>query len=199
MKSIVTDVPKRSIWGSFLFLLSINDLPSTSKNSKISLFADDTSVCKINKNSENEITDNIQRTTSWFKRNKLTVNTEKCDTNGFRKASPVNESAFGQKVELKNSCNYLELIFDSKLDFKNQIKRTTKTLNRFCGLIYRIRELYPRKCLNLFYNSYAKSLISNGLLAYGATTKTSLEPIERAQQSIFEQCFSKNISTHSFV
>ena len=53
----------------------------------------------MNKNSENEFTDDIQRTKFWSKRNKLTVNTEKCESKGFRNASPVNESAFGQKVE----------------------------------------------------------------------------------------------------
>ena len=194
MKSIVTGVPQGSILGPFLFLLYINDLPSTCKNSKISLFADDTSVCNMNKNSENEITDDIQRITSWFKRNKLTVNTEKCESIGFRNAPPVNEIAFGQKVELKNSCKYLGILFDCKLDFKNHIKMVTKKLNRFCGLIYKIQELYPRKCLTMFYNSYAKSIISYGLLAYGGTTKTSLELIEKAQRRIFRAMYFKKQS-----
>ena len=148
----------------------------------------------MNKYSDNEITDDIQRITSWFRPNKLTVSTEKCESIGFRNASPVNESAFGQKVELKNSCEYLGLLFDSKLDFKNHIKMITKKLNRLGGLIYRIRELYPRKCLSLFYNSYGKSIISYGLLAYGATTKASLEPIEKAQWRIFGSMFFKKQS-----
>ena len=122
MKSIVTGVPQVSIMGPFLFLFYINDLPSICKNSKTSLFEDDTSVCNMNENSENGITDDTQRITSWFKRKKLTVNTEKCESIGFRNASPVNESAFGQKVELKNSCKFLGILFDSKLDSKNQTK-----------------------------------------------------------------------------
>ena len=65
---------------------------------------------------------------------------------------------------------------------------------QICGIIYRIRELYPRKCLNLFYNSYAKSIISYGLLAYGATTKASIEPIEKAQRRIFPAMFFKKQS-----
>ena len=77
------------------------------------------------------------------------------------------------------------ILTDSKLDFKNRIKKITKKLNRFCGLIYKIRELYPRNCFSFFYNSYAKYISSYGLLAYGATTKASLEPIENAQLRIF--------------
>ena len=98
----------------------------------------------MNKNSENEITDDIQRITSWFKQNKLTVNTEKCESIGFRNASPMNESAFGQKVDLKNRCKYLGILFDSKLDFKNHIQMITKKLNGFCGLFYRMR-IVPKK------------------------------------------------------
>ena len=141
MKSIVTGVPQREILGPFLFVLYINNLPSTCETSKLSLFADDTSVCNMNKNWKNEITDDIQRLTSWFKRNKLTVNTEKCESIGFQNASPVSESAFGQKVELKNSSKYLGILFDSELDFKNHIKMITKKLIRFCRLIYKIREM----------------------------------------------------------
>ena len=80
----------------------------------------------MNKNLENEITDDIRRITSWFKRNKLKVKTEKFESIGFRNAPPVNENAFGQKLELKNSCKYLGNLFDSKLDFKNHIKKITK-------------------------------------------------------------------------
>ena len=95
MTSIVTGVPQGKILGPFLFLLCKNDLPSTCKKCKITLFADDTSVCNMNKNSENEITDIIQRIPSWFKRNKLTVNTEKGESIGFRNTSLGNEIAFG--------------------------------------------------------------------------------------------------------
>ena len=190
-KPIVTGVPQGSISGSFLFLLFINDVPSTCKNSEIFRFADDTSVSKMNKNSENEITDDIQRITSWFKRNKPAVNTENCESFGFRNASPVKESAFGQKVELKNSWKYLGILFDSKLVIKNHIKMITKKLNRFCGLIYKIRELYPWKCLNLFYYSYAKLISTYGLLAYGATTKARLEPNEKTQRRVFRAVFFK--------
>ena len=86
---------------------------------------------------------------------------------------------------LKNSCKNSGILFDSRLDFKNDIKMITKKLNRFCGLIYKIRELYLRKCPTLFYYSYAKSIISYGQLAYGATTKAGLELIEKTQRRIF--------------
>ena len=44
--------------------------------------------------------------------------------------------------------------------------------------------MYPRKCFSLFYNSFAKLMMTYGLFAYGARAKTNLEPIENVQQSI---------------
>ena len=61
----------------------------------------------------------------------------------------------------------------------------TKKLNRFCGIIYKIRELYPRKCPTFVYYSHAQSIINYGLLAFGATTKASLELVGKAQGRIF--------------
>ena len=82
---------------------------------------------------KNEITDDIQRITSWFKRNKLTVNTEKCESIGFQISPPVIESAFGPKVELENSCEYLGLLFDSKILWINlqDTKIVSKKLSQF--------------------------------------------------------------------
>ena len=49
--------------------------------------------------------------------------------------------------------------------------------------------MYPRKFRSLIYNSFAKSVITYGLLAYRATSKTYLEPIEKAQRSIIRSIF----------
>ena len=81
-----------------MFLIYTNDLPLICSNSDVSLFADDTSVYNMNKNSESEITKDIQVMTAWFNKYKLTVKNDRCDTIGFRDAKPVNEIAFSVKV-----------------------------------------------------------------------------------------------------
>ena len=47
------------------------------------------------------------------------------------------------------------------------------------------------KCLLLFYNAYARSLISYGLLFYGSAAKTNLEMLENAQRRIIRAIFFK--------
>ena len=47
------------------------------------------------------------------------------------------------------------------------------------------------KCLLLFYDAYARSLISYGLLFYGNVAKTNLEMLENAQRRIIRAIFFK--------
>ena len=51
--------------------------------------------------------------------------------------------------------------------------------------------MFPRNCLLMFYNSYAKSLIKYGIIAYGATAKTNLSKIGMAQRRIMRAIFFK--------
>ena len=51
--------------------------------------------------------------------------------------------------------------------------------------------MFPRICLLMFYNSYAKSPINFGIIAYGATAETNLTKIEMAQRRIMRAIFFK--------
>ena len=64
-------------------------------------------------------------------------------------------------------------------------------MDKFCGLIYRIRHMFPGNCLLMFYNSYAKSLINYGTIAFGGAAKTNLSKIEMAQRRTLRAIFFK--------
>ena len=51
--------------------------------------------------------------------------------------------------------------------------------------------MFPRSCLLMFYNFYAKSLINYGVNAYGATAKTNWSVIEMGQRRIMRAFFFK--------
>ena len=46
---------------------------------------------------------------------------------------------------------------------------------KFSGLIYRMSLLYARKCLIMFYNSFAISIVTYALPFYGSTAKPNLK------------------------
>ena len=68
--------------------------------------------------------------------------------------------------------------------FREHIDYVVKKLNMFSGLIYRVRHLYPKSCLLLFYTSFAESIIMYGILVYGSAAKTTLVKYEKVQRRI---------------
>ena len=119
----------------------------------------------------------IKYVRDWFSSNKLTVNPEKCEAMCFGYGKPDKIKMLVSELKYKASCRYLGIHVDKKLLFREHLDYVVKKLNKFCGLIYRVRHIYPRKCLLMFYNSFAKSVICYGLLVYGSAAKTNLQKI----------------------
>ena len=184
-----TGVPQGSVLGPLLFLIYINDIEKCVENSQLAMFADDTTVIKAGKRVDNLIRKDVDCMFKWFCSNKLTVNIDKCESICFGLGKPEKVEIDGQQVEYKNACKYLGVYIDKNLKFRDHIDYVVKKLNIFCGLIYRVRHLYPKNCLLLFYNSFAKSIIMYGILVYGSAAKTNLVKIEKAQRRILRAIF----------
>ena len=99
------------------------------------------------------------------------------------------DKIFNSKLPNTNCFMCLGVYIGNKLIFREHIENITKKLNKFCGLVYKVRHLYPMKCLLLFYNAYARSLISDGLLVNGSAAKTKLEMLENARRRIIRAVF----------
>ena len=64
-------------------------------------------------------------------------------------------------------------------------------MSKFCGVSYKARYYFTKNQLLLFYESYAKSVITYGLIVYGFTTKTNLNKIFNLQKKFFRAIFLK--------
>ena len=109
----------------------------------------------------------------------------------FGCGKPNNLRILSKKLEYKNSCKYLGVHIDKYLRFRKHIDHVVKKLNKFFCLVYRVRHLYPRKCLLLFYYSFAKSIITYGLLLYGTAYKTNMTRMEAVKRRILRAIFFK--------
>ena len=188
---ITTGVPQGSVLGPFLFLVYINDLPQILGNdNKMALFADDASIIKSEKTNCNMQND-LDKICDWFNYNKMSLNTSKCETMSFGNNYQNTLTVQNEAMPRNTCCKYLGVLIDSKLTFRDHLIYVVKKLNKFCGLIYRVRDIYPIKCLLLFYNAYAKSVICYGLLVYGRAAKTNLTKIEMAQRRIIRAILFK--------
>ena len=124
------------------------------------MFADDTSLLKSGKKGELLSQPDVERLSNWFIGNKLTINVGKCEIISFGIGVPQEPHILENPLTYKKSCKYLELYLDGSLRFREHIDYVVKKLNKFCGLFYRIREQCTRSSLLMFYNSFAKSVIS---------------------------------------
>ena len=152
-QKISTGVPQGSVLGPFLFLLSFNDLPSVGESSQMVIFAEDTTIINAGKGTDAVIKNDIVTVSKWFESNKLTINTDKCEAVFFGCGKHNNLRILSKELEYKISCKYLGVHIDKHLRFREHIDHVVKKLNKFCGLIYRVRHLYPRKCLLMFAKS----------------------------------------------
>ena len=80
MENIKVGVPHGSCLGPLLFLVYINDLPCIIKNSKVSMYADDTSLYHLSKDISQlngAINEDLGKLDRWLKGNKLSLKVTK--------------------------------------------------------------------------------------------------------------------------
>ena len=183
-KRITTSVPQGTIFGPFLFLLYINNLDSSGGNKKMSMFADDTTRFSAEKNVSFTMQPEMDSISEWMTSKKLTINIDKCEVLCFGSGNPAPLKIKDAPIQCKISCKNLGLLEDKWFRFNQHIDYLVKKFNKFCGIMHSIRHKFPRNCLLMFYNSYAKTLFNYGIIAYGATAKTNLSRIEMAQRRI---------------
>ena len=113
----------------------------------------------------------IDLISEWMTSNKLKINIDNSEVMCCGSGNPPPLKVKDTPIQCKISCKYLGLHVNKGLRLNQHIEYLVQKLNKFYGLIYGIRHMFPRNCLLMFYNSYAKSLINYGIIAYAHKLK----------------------------
>ena len=204
-KNVNVGVPQGSIIGPLLFLLYINDLPNVSSSLWSILYADDTSFLAGNHDFADlieNINSELPKLHEWTLASGLSLSLDKTYTMLFTNREFVMEDMNNiyinnVAIEWKSYENFLGLMVDEKLKFKNHIQYVCNKVSKTVGILYKIKHYVPRKILlNLYYSlAYPYFLYAN--LLWGGTDQVHLTPLVTLQKKLIRIINDANYLAHT--
>ena len=204
-------VPHGSILGPLLFLIYMNDLPNCLSNSKVILFADNTTRYASSDNIVNLydlINRDLDNLTDWFRANKLSLNTSKTHymlISQNREINALDQNSINiasDEIERKDCCTFLGLMIDDELTWSKHIDYIHSKLCRSLYAINRSKYLVPPKYLKkTLYDSLVHPYLFYGISLWGGTCKSYLNKIcirqEMALRHIHRSAYNAHTSQHT--
>ena len=98
--------------------------------------------------------------------------------NAIRKSSQQEIILQNDAISQKTSLKYLGVHIDEKLNFNRHILELCAKLSKFSGLFYKLRSILTTAQLLVTYKVYVQPILNYGVLVYGTSSKTTLQPLE---------------------
>jgi len=185
-------VPQGSVLGPLLFNMYINDMFALPLRAGVVAYADDTSLF-YSEATDREIADSFRHDVGlllpWFRRNYLHLNISRCKSVIYAYKRPSWADEFELKmnnisVELVEVVKYLGLFLDSILTWVNHSLYVQSKLRKINYLFYHLRKHFKTFHLKKLYIPLYESVLSYGIIFWGACADNHLQPIRVLQNKV---------------
>ena len=192
LNSINYGVPQGSVLGPLLFLIYINDLSFSVKNSTVHHFADDTNLLYINESLKTlckKVNYDLKGISNWLNANRLSLNVNKTEFVIFRSprksidSIEINIKLNGKRLYPSSYIKYLGVLIDEHLSWKHHINELVIKLNRSNSLLSKIRHYVKESTLRSLYFSLFSSHMSYCCQIWGQSGSYHLNKILSIQRS----------------
>ena len=171
-------------------------------NSKIVMYADDTSLVYSNKDIyalQNKINENLISLDSWLTANLLTLNVKKtCFIIITLRPVPedLNIKLKSFSLNRKDNIKFLGVTVDSKLTFKNHINEICSKVSKTLGIMRKLNYLPSHVLLRIYFAMIFPYLIYC-IEAWGSIKITNISPLFVKQKMAIKVITSNDIRTPS--
>ena len=171
------------------------------------LFADDTallinasSICEL----EIKINEELSRVSQWMSKNCLTINHYKSQAiiippllSQIVSPSNINIKLNSSTIAISDNINYLGILIDSKLLFRDHIHKVQNKRSRAVGILCKLKNLFSSCILKKLYLAFFHSHLLYCFIIWSAAYKTYLKPLRKLQNKAIQVISNMQWSSNS--
>ena len=198
-------VPHGSCLGPLLFSIFINDLPLVLDQTKMAIYADDSTLWSADPliNNINIILDReLQWVANWVSDNKLVLNIAKTKSiligskHQLEAKPKLNLFIDNIHIEQVNEVKLLGITIDSALSWSKHIDNIVRRMGRGVAMVRRVSRYMTVEIRRQVLSAIVLSLLDYCFIVWSSTSKGDLEKLQKAQNKAARCALNCNYRTN---